>query len=245
MSNKDNKLTIYLDMECLLDLRLGRLKEINPVMEYRVLENFNHYCGRLHDDFWLMFPEITKEDYKQHVSTKETLKLSKRTNIFVLIDRLIECKVRNIHSADIDLTFYLNDLHYNLTEGEKERIGLLFSSRYEHLCKVKFVSKTPDKIKPQWLNCSVNVAIMYDLDSWLGLWMSTGSVTKVNRVCFYGPLRYPDAEAAEEGLLEHAKVIEKATDANAIESITGHIMETGGIELYLEDLRLFSAIAIG
>lgn len=236
------KLTILLDIEALLDTRYGRLVQANPRLEPEILFKFSEYCSRDHDNFWLLFPEISESEYMAQIVTKETLKKSKRTNVFNVIDDVIRSMYGEVKDEKVEITILFNTGGFELTAKEVETFLVLISSRYEHQFKVKHVDKSLKQMTPKWLAANVNLCILYRFNDWVDTQVDLLEKEVVSNVVFYIPTLFHDKQEAERNF--YTLLTESGIDGDPTELISDYIWENYRINLHFISNRFFSPISI-
>lgn len=235
------EIAILLDIESVLDTRYGRLVRHNPKLADEVLFKFNEYCSRDHDNLWLLFPEITEEAYNEIPNDVETLKASKRTNIFNVVDDLLR-SVKGSVPEDISVKLILNTTHYDLTEEALEAFLVLISARYEHNYKVTHVSLTQDKLTPNKLVELADVAIFYDINGWIELHHEEIPKVDLSKFAFYIPTLFMDKKEANRGFFEMVKRL--PTDDDPLTFLSDYIWEEYRLNIYFISNRFYSPISL-
>lgn len=236
------KLTILLDIEALLDTRYGRLLQLNPKLEHEILFKFNEYCSRDHDNFWLLFPEITKEQYLAQEVTLDTIKLSRRTNVFNVIDDVVRSMYGEVRDEEVEITILFNSQDFGLSEDAVEAFLVNISARYEHQFKVKHVAKPLDQLTPKWLSSNANLCIMYRFNDWTDLQSKALEKDVPSNVVFYIPTLFHDKQEAERNF--YATLAESGIEGDPAELISDYIWENYRINLHFISNRFFSPISL-
>ena len=232
---------LYLDVDTVIDVRYGKLCQINPKLADEVLFKFGQYCNRDHDDMWLMFPELTKEEWVNQPTTKESLMLGKRTNIFNLIDDVLRSMEGSL-TTDIALELCINFKDYGLTTNEIEQFLVIISARYEHKFKVKAVTVPLKELTPSWLVKNTNIVIMYDFNGWVDLHSGKLGNQEVKGLTFYIPTLFRDKVAAERGFYEQLKHID--IEGEKLEVLSDYVWETYRMNIYFTSNKFYSPIAL-
>lgn len=237
------KLTLYVDIDSFLDVRYGKLVQANPKLKDEVLFKFNQYCSRDHDNMWLLFPELSKEDWESQVVTKETLKLSRRTNVFNLIDDVLR-SIDGSLAEDTTIDLLLNLGGWDFTEEEVEAFTVLTSARYEHRLTVRSVNLPLKDVTPTWLKANVNIAIMYNYNDWVDIHHGNLTNHEINSVTFYIPTLFNDKVEAERNFYAEIKKVSSHLDGDPLEIISDYVWDTYQINLYFVSNRFFSPIGL-
>lgn len=235
------EIRILLDIEAVLDTRYGKLIELYPTLQPEILFKFNQYCGRDHDNFWLIFPEVDEGTFKASETTVETLKLSKRTNIFNVIDDALRSMMGSV-TEDVTVAISLNTGKFQLSDSAIEAMCVLISARYEHKYTVKHISLTPDQLTPSKLSSITDLVIMYDFNTWSELHIDTVQDTDLSKVTFYIPTLFIDKKSAERGFYESVKKI--PIEGEPLEILSDFIWETYSMNIYFISNRFFSPISV-
>jgi len=191
---KPNK--IYIDLDSILDTRLGTLLKLNEEAATKALEG--NYLTRDRDEF----NNVNLEEYKLAYSNRdfETLTNSKITNIFkFLIPKLIIPRLNKTNPAlyTEGLSLEVNTYPYRLSSGLCEEIAKAISVWLEGIVPVNMVyldipSRTPLLCKNSYI-----AIISYEHEGWLNYhyncneWSSmeemAARVTRLPNTPYYTP----------------------------------------------------------
>ncbi|AFI55351.1 hypothetical protein TSMG0068 [Halocynthia phage JM-2012] len=235
------EIRILLDIETVLDVRYGKLIQHNPKLIPEILFKFNQYCSRDHDDFWLMFPEVDKDTFIVAETTVETLKLSKRTNVFNVIDDSLRSMSGSL-TEDIKVNIILNTGKYELSDEATEAMLVLISARYEHNYKVTDVSILNKDLTPEVISGLADLVIMYDFNGWSESHISTVQEVDLSMVTFYIPTLFRDKKEAERGFYESIKNL--PIEGEPLEVLSDFIWETYRLNIYFISNKFFSPISL-
>lgn len=168
---------IYIDIDSLLDTRLGILTEYFPQVAGNILFNLDKYYNRLRDDFYPIGNTTFKYFYSKR--NKDTLKLSKLTNIMeVIIEEIgfveFNLEIKNlVNKAEV----VLNLFPYEFTEKEKEKLELIIYNLVKHIpFDLKIINKNPLELDKTELE-KYYAIIMYSGMEWLKYKIATREIT--------------------------------------------------------------------
>lgn len=170
--NKVDKVCrVVIELDCLLDTRLGTIAKYNSELANSVLhskEDFYH--ERKTDDF----PGLDREFFYSLYAQRdlETLYNSRPTSIIKFLVKNHEQLATNIKTQvkNETLIYQINTFPYLLTPVEKEDI--IFS--FKHWLsisevKVECVNISPLQLTPKYIDSYVSAIFMYDYWSWLNV----------------------------------------------------------------------------
>lgn len=171
MSNLKNQIKrIYVDIDCLLDTRLGTLIKIDPRFAYNVSDNKNYYL-RQEDIFKDKDQTLDREIYKKVFCKykEEIIRSSLKTKMFAFLYEL--CKVflnqatstPYLSSIEIELNLY----PYDFTQEEGTTILNLVSSILKDSIDISYINKSPKELTVDYIYESHCAMIMYDCSNWL------------------------------------------------------------------------------
>ena len=233
------QLRILLDIEALVDVRYGWLCNQDETMRDELLFNFNIYCNRNHDDFWLMFPQISEEDCANRGNySLDDLKAGVRTNVFTLIDDAIRSS-EHMDAETTVTTITLNTRHYPLSDNELEAFKVLVSARYEHNIEVNVIRVPVDKMIPKTLHANYDLVIQYDMSEWLGLFWDAVREERYPDLVFYTPFRFPNKVEGDRNFFRLMQQTE--LEGSYTEIISDAFSPF--LQLYFDDIKYFSPIA--
>jgi len=164
-----NDQRILIELDCLLDTRLGTLSKLSQQAAANAMNN--DLWVRETDDFQTLSNGlVTNEAYKTTYALRdvETLARSFLTNIVDYLGNLTRTLQHNatdgIDVKDIYLT--INTNRYDLTN---EEIGLMIEGLRPHVAlttQINAVKYTIDQLTPGLLNANYDSYILYDFDEW-------------------------------------------------------------------------------
>lgn len=160
---------ILVDLDSLLDTRLGCLITRKPVVAAKI--DMDKYRGRLTDNLWELWPEVTEEEWRAWWSERD---------VNVLMNSLATPIMMRLKSATFnlkalqaketmmtDLKVIINTYPYRLTD----RVAFEYREAIKDICASGFVIESvympPEELTPSKLMDAFNYCIMYDFDKWL------------------------------------------------------------------------------
>lgn len=155
---------ILVELDCLLDTRLGTLAKINPEEAIKVLDN--GYFTRE----WDNFPGFNKTEFDEayHARDEETLQNSILTGMyFFLMSRFSDIRKQIIDRRDYDgIELLINVYPYKLDDDTKDAIGLAMASHFTTIESVKVVDMEYKEISPTYCANELTALVLYDWDTW-------------------------------------------------------------------------------
>jgi hypothetical protein len=157
---------IYLDLDTILDTRMGTLGKLDNDLAVRTL-NSGKYHKRTVDEF----EGISREAFKEAYAARdiETLRYSVLTNVVFFLRRLIKDSLISsvIHGKAEKLSFTLNVYPYNFDdEGLVEMlIGCMRFHTYS-TSTVRIVSIPDEELTPEFCAANFQIMLRYDWVNW-------------------------------------------------------------------------------
>jgi hypothetical protein len=225
--------SIYVELDCVLDTRLGTIARISDEAALMTLQNGYH--DRRADIFEFVEMDAFKTLYAQRDG--DTLSKSMCTGVVgllrhltgVLAEQAIE---RPFHSGG---KVVLNTFPYNMTTEVQDEIGMAVSAWIHGLASVEVVSVHPESLTPAHCKRSYAVMVVYDYGYWLNLHAKAFESTRLPEVQMFGPALLNEDYSDDQ--LEKITA-EAAHPVRALEMLASPL-----ISLKLIDARCFSVIS--
>lgn len=233
------ELNILLDIETVLDTRMGRLVELYPDIKDQLLFKFPQYCNRDHDNFWLLFPEVEKDTYLNAKVSEETLKLSPRTNIFNVIDDVLRSTQSDPNDPPV-LRLHFCPMDFKLNKKAIEAFLVLISARFEHTIEVVHLDKTLETLTVTYLNDNMDLVILYDFNRWTDLHSEELKQTKLDKVVFYLPTLFTDKLDADKHFFDLMKT--SGVEGEPLEILTEYFRLHYQLNIHFIANKYFSPI---
>jgi hypothetical protein len=188
MPNSKKLETIYVDLDVLLDTRLGTI----AILDQNIAEKLSvdeNYQKRLSDDFEGIDLDLYKELYKNRDVT--TLKHSVVTNAISLLRHLVsvmaeQAITRPYHDG---LKIVVNTHPYILSGEEMEEFGKVISVWLDGLAPVELVSIPTKDLTP--VHCKTYaIIIKYDYEEWMNMQGEAFKATQLPTVTLLVPAIY-------------------------------------------------------
>ena len=161
---------LYIDLDAILDTRLGTLFTLDKNLYNFYLKNKDYYNNRLIDEFEYIPSNVFKYYYKKR--NKQILKHSPLTPILDIINITIEDMLtkrimsdKNIKKLVIDINTY----PYLLTKKEIEKLKLTILSKIKNEFIVVNIINTPYEHLTSSICEQYGVMVMYDGYKWLDI----------------------------------------------------------------------------
>lgn len=193
---------VYIELDALLDTRLGVLYQADPELAVKVLDS-NKYRKRLIDRFGHISAEKFEELYKKR--DIDTLKKSVLTNMPYFLQRLVkDCIVHSsVTNVDQELCFVVNTYPY-VFEDESLLTMLKDCIGYHMLdaVDIRIVHMPPEELTPRYVKENFDILIMYRFQEWLYMHRDEFLIHRCPAVTLVAPAIYwkemPDAETINE-----------------------------------------------
>lgn len=159
-------LGIYVDLDCLLDTRMGTLVKHYPELAASLLEDDNYYL-RVEESF----RDIPTTQFEELYSTrdKETLQLSRLTRIPEMLANMVMDFSSSMvnHPNYENIILYVNIHPYVLDDNEKDTLIKIIEGFTHAIPKVKIIDKSLESLSCMWVNLFVDHLFIYHYDKWL------------------------------------------------------------------------------
>lgn len=159
------KSRIYIDLDSILDTRLGTISKLYPERAIELLGDAAYYMREEN-----VFEGVDKAlfDTAYAKRDKETLSSSTPTAFLLELRKIVfdvlEKSVHPLH-GDVDVT--INVYPYKLTEDEKKDIEACVLYYTGECVPVRTIDLMPSLLTPVYFKGEFSVAIMYDFGTWL------------------------------------------------------------------------------
>lgn len=189
---------IYVDLDSLLDTRLGTLALLKN--EYAVNALLNGYTTRDRDEFVDVPYEIFKSQYEKR--NVDTLSLSTFTDVFVLLHACIkstfEAAATNPNIKPLQVQ--VNVFPYDLNEDEMAEISVAVWSKLKEMADVDVVNVNDAFLTPEYCKDTYSMMIRYDYQSWLKTHHDSHAFekTKMTNVTIIAPAIYQNRPSEQE-----------------------------------------------
>lgn len=223
---------IYVDLDVVLDARLGTLARISEDTAERILNAGYH--TRETDSFEGVDMDLYRDLYAKRDSV--TLSKSVCSGAVPLLRHLAgeltkQAIGRPYHEG---MRVVVNTHPYVLTSAETDEIGAAIAAWMQGLAEVTTLSCQPKDLTPS--HCKSNFAMMlvYDFEAWMECHAKAFETTRLPEVTMFAPALYAQKPTDEE----LAKTVKEAAHPlRAIEWLASPI-----IDLKLIDVKYFSII---
>lgn len=205
MANKTDETKHFLvELDSLLDTRLGTLEKFSPPTALRVYKNPDYYSRDWDNWEGLSGGGITNDQFQTLYAERnvEVLEKSRPTQLLGMLGKITkELDMSRITAPDVEeIKVSINTYPYTLTIDEKRMLETLVF----HYCAlgtdVDTVEFKPEDLSPSFIKDRYDGVIMYEFDKWF-----THHVTELNSVLIprnvvFAPALYiknPDALVEE------------------------------------------------
>lgn len=164
---KDDTENIYLDLDAILDTRMGTLAGLGENHAVTALET-GRYHRRLIDEFEGVPKEVFREAYAKR--DIDTLKRSILSNMVFFLRRLVKDSLLEavIHQRVEKMCFTVNVYPYDFTDPDlvEMLIGCIRFHTYS-TSTVQIVSIPDEELTPEYCGSNYQIMIRYDWVNWL------------------------------------------------------------------------------
>lgn len=232
--SKLKKVEIYVELDVILDTRLGTVARISDDAALEVLSK--DYHTREDDVFESVDMRTYTDLYKNR--NKETLALSRPSGALSHLCQLVmklegQAMTRPYHKG---AKVVVNLFPYNdLTDEEKVEIGKAISALLLHLAPVELTYIEPKDLTPKHCKQSYSVMMMYEYNDWMNMHAEAFKSTLLPEVMLLVPAIYFEGKPTPESLESITK--EAAHPMRALELLASPL-----IELKVLDIKHFSIV---
>jgi len=168
MKNESKFTSVFVDIDCILDTRMGTiLKEYGKTKAMELAEDTDYLLREVD-----VFKGIPFDDFKEHYSKRDktTLAMSKLTmlgdNLKGIINKILQTALTTPYDRVPKL--FINVHGYNLTSDEKDLLKTAIYNITLNKTEILIVSVPPSKLKPAMImRDNIDILIMYDYSDWL------------------------------------------------------------------------------
>lgn len=233
MNAGDRKEGIYVELDVLLDTRLGTLAKLDPKLADTALDG--NYHSRRDDNF----PGVDIQAYKDAYANRdvETLALSTVTNAVLLIKNLAstlnEQAVARPYHDGVRIT--VNVYPYQLSGEECEAIQKAILIWLGNSSPVDLISVAPIDLTPSYCKGQYSMMIMYEYEQWMEMQTKAFEKTRIPEITLFVPAIYFNKTPTDQEL-------ESATRDGAHPQMAIEMLASPLVELRLIDVKYFSII---
>lgn len=195
MSNKpeENK-TVLVELDCLLDTRLGTVERINPAAANRLYLGDAYYERDIDDWATLTEGVVDNATFQSHYAARDahTLELSRPTRMLGFIKRLTQdLDASKVMSPEIESVHVVVNVHpYTLSERECEVLETLVYSYCAIGTKVTTTSLAYEAITPETMETHFDGVVLYEFDRWFTLHAEALNQKLIPRNSLFSPALY-------------------------------------------------------
>lgn len=189
--------TLYVDLDCLLDLRLGVLASFGlDAVEKAFAAD---YANRLYDEF----PGVDTAAFKARYAQCEKAHLADAmvTPILRLVSTFANETLKAILTTPIHQQpkLLLNIYPYSFSEAEIATLISVIRARTQARIDIEVVNMSRDAVTPRWVKAHVKGMVVYDYWNWLDIHCKNGEfkLCPCPSVDLIAPMLYKDKEAAK------------------------------------------------
>lgn len=187
---------VYVDLDCLLDTRLGTLALANEQWAVNALKQGYHQ--RRMDEF----PDINWDDFKKLYETRtaDVLPMSVYTNMFVVLANILKAEFDHTASGGQGAKIEIQ-VNYHPYDLEPEEIGALcqaISHRTMEMADVRMVSVSDGFLTPAYCRDTFAMMIRYTYEPWIETHVKAFEDCKMPGMALLAPALYQKIPSDEE-----------------------------------------------
>lgn len=202
---------VLVDVDCLLDTRLGTVAKLSPELA-RKLVSSDEYFTREEDRFEGVGDILYKNAYLNR--DKQTLTNSVMTAMVTgwLRALLSQLKDQALTQPNHDSIRVDVNLHpYQFSDVEREELVRVLKYRFDgpkadpafsHLLSVEIIDRAPEQLEPSFCKSNYGAMVMYDPWTWMNLHAEAFKTVRLPEVLLYAPRIYFHRKPTAEELRE-------------------------------------------
>lgn len=170
--------TLLLDLDCLLDTRLGTLLNIDRDLCTRVITAGDSYFNRLEDRFETLSPEEFYGFY--HRRNKLVLASSPMTRMVEFIQEFILGTIKNNYNSPFHFIpkILINTAPYKLNKNEQEQLHKSIVHYSDNKAIIEFINTPIAELTPKFINDNISLVLMYEYKDWLEIHSESKALEK-------------------------------------------------------------------
>lgn len=231
------KRRLLVELDTLLDTRLGTLLKMDPTIIDKVLSD--GYRDRVEDN-WTSYG-INMEDYQRLYEQRdeETLKRSRPTHAIAMLARVVEAimeesvKSPEISGVSIDLNFHPYRLSKEIVAEIVETVRFQLNDTVD----ITAVILSNETLTPEYIDLHYDAIVLYDFNAWIVEHAEALKERQIPTVVFMTPAIYRNQVDTEGAYIEELKT--KVSAFAALEMVM-----TQYLHLQMNDTRYFSLIEL-
>lgn len=193
---------IYLDLDTILDTRLGTIAKINPELAVRVL-NSKKYHTRIIDEF----DGVNTEEFKREYAKRDldTLRMSVLTNVVYFLRRLIkDSLISSVISHKVEkLCFTVNVYPYDFNDpGLTEMLINCIRFHTYSTSSVTIVSIPDEELTPEFCKDNFQIMIRYGWVHWVAMYKSYFEKNGCPEMAYITPELFFDVVPTQEQIAD-------------------------------------------
>lgn len=228
---------VYVDLDCLLDSRLGTL--LNEGYSFEDIIS-NGYHERNSDSFF----DLSIEDFKALYDKRDTdvLAQSKLTNLIFIIKNILKEYLSVLDASPVynQIKLYVNVWPYKLDAYEEEQMVLSIKRWINYMVPIEVINISPEHLTTFWVNTHVDTMFKYDFHDWLTIQRHAFNRQQLTEVKLLGPALYHVKVPTEEEIQSAIKDIKTHTVSSLFEAT--EVLAMPLIDLNIIDVSHFSVM---
>jgi len=192
MSHEKRPLGIYIDLDCILDTRMGTLATIDPDRAIPLLEDIRYYHREIDE-----FPNFTKEEFEKVYSNRDMNILAKSTitNLIFDLQEIINDLYQETlsHPLYYGIKVFLNIHPYTLYKEDANEIKralefhLFGEERVEMVNSIEIIDIPLEQLDCLYIYNNLNHLFIYHYPEWLNARLLEFLHKGLPEVCVYFP----------------------------------------------------------
>lgn len=230
---------IYIELDCLLDTRLGTCRKIDENNISNILSSGYH--KRKQDEFINVDKKTFNDLYKKRDVL--TLSLSNITNVIKILNKIIKeyFIMLNCQPVYTGIEIFLNIYPYKLEQEEIDDMVLCLKYWTDNLVPITVINKDNKNLTVSWVYKNIDTMFKYDYDDWLDSQVDNFKFLQLSDVHLLSPAIYLNGDIPTEE--EESEAISDIGDKDVVTSFNAvEKMARPLIDLNLIDVSNFSII---
>lgn len=179
---------IYVDLDALLDTRLGCLATIRDEYAFNAMKG--DYFTRESDTF----PDMSLEDFKEVYALRDmtVLKRSILTNVIFLLSGFVKSSMEESVTGgqNLGLEVSVNTYPYEMAQEERLELIQLLQLKLGPQVEVSAIHLSNEQLTPEVCKENYQAMVRYSFHDWVQIHLEAWKKTKMPSVAFYAPALY-------------------------------------------------------
>ena len=233
--SQDNRQGIYVELDVLLDTRLGTIARLDDDAALKTLQSGGYHAREIDS-----FDFVDMNEYKALYAQRDadTLSKSMLTGAIPFLRDVTaalaeQAQIRPYHNGG-KLVVNTHPYTSTLSSGELDEIGRAIAARMHGHAPVELVDISPESLTPYHCKQSYAMMMVYDFGAWMEMHSDAFRTTRLPEVTLFSPRLYNERPREDELQIVTKELMHPM---KAVELMASPI-----ISLKLMDIKHFSVV---